>query len=60
MTMVKLLQPVNAKKQEIDEDFERELAALTVSNPAATPLPSQDLKQVRWPSMLPNFREENS
>ena len=44
---VKLLQPVNAKKQEIDEDFERELAALTVSNPAATPLPSQDLKQVR-------------
>ena len=43
---VKLLQPVNAKKQEIDEDFERELAALTVSNTVAAPSLPQKQKQV--------------
>ena len=44
---VKLLQPVNAKKQELDEDFERELAALTVSNPAVATAPFSGDKQVR-------------
>ena len=45
---VKLLQPINTRKQEVDEDFERELAALTLSNPAAAPPISQEHKQVPY------------
>ena len=47
---VKLLQPVNAAQQEIDEDFEKELAALTIQNPRGAPQnPLTDVQVITTP-----------
>lgn len=43
---VKLLQPVNTASQEVDEEFERDLAALTINRPTAAPTAATSEQQV--------------
>lgn len=46
---VKLLQPVHATKQEVDEEFERELEALTVRGASNTLREETSVQQVQIP-----------